>query len=129
MQRKTQVIDAPFNRSRRPDCPDEAAIATYVDGILRPEQAEQASQHLVDCEDCRTLVGVLVHEPRQQTGDVPPQNLIERAEDLVRVPVPATPRWKYYRWATAASVALLAPLLIMQLERSHFVDTATSTYR
>lgn len=81
---------------RGPDCPDEHALAAYVDGVLGPDAREPLELHLADCSYCLALIGLLSREaePRsRRRWFVPPQ------------------------WAAAAAVAVLAVTALVRLSQ------------
>ena len=92
-----------------PGCPDEHAIAGYVDATLDLPAARELERHLADCGHCLDLVALL---SREHQAD-------ESARAAGRsAPSPATAvmerrhRWhRAQKWAVAAALVLAVPVL------------------
>lgn len=87
----------PSGRGR--DCPDEHTVAAYVDAALPVAPRHAFEAHMVDCDHCLALVGLLSRAREAAPAAVPEDAPLRRGS-----PGPsarATPRW-----AAAAGLAL-----------------------
>ena len=53
-------------------CPDAELLASYMDGLLSPADRTSLERHLVDCADCRDIVGSGVPMASQPSATVTP---------------------------------------------------------
>jgi len=97
-------------------CPDETALAAYVDGNAGAEERAAIEQHLCDCDRCRTVVTetrLVVDQPEELL----PPGLARGAKLLVKdsataAPARATGRVLRFpvravaNWAAAAAACL-----------------------
>jgi hypothetical protein len=85
-------------RSQTSECPDELAIADFVEGRLAPAARAQVVAHLVTCARCRSLVSATGH----LLADESVVRQLPRVQEL---------RWQRWSWpvglAAAAAVLLL----------------------
>ncbi len=87
-------------------CPDEYAIAGYVDGELDPSQRGTVEAHLARCERCRLLVADVVKARREPDLPAPPVELRRKAASLVGART-ASWRWLLVPAGAVAGIALL----------------------
>lgn len=57
----------------RTDCPDELALAAFIDGLLPPAELNRCREHLADCVDCRRLVADVVIDLRRPVEEAVPE--------------------------------------------------------
>ncbi len=93
-------------------CPDQLALASYLDGQLSNPEFESLEAHLADCRECRQAVAdarLIAAEAARWTSAAP-QRVIKSAQALVRQQVrpSASLNWRVARWpvAAAASIAI-----------------------
>jgi hypothetical protein len=97
--------------SRAWNCPQDDAIAAYVDGNVDATARSRVESHLADCSHCRGLVADVVRTKERELPAVP-LRLKQRAVGL------ATPRTRRMQWilwpavATGAACALIVTLLL-----------------
>jgi anti-sigma factor RsiW len=103
-------------RPRAPACPDEQQIAAYVDGSIRPSERETLEAHLADCAACLELVGFLEREVEASGEAGVPEKALARVQAFAR-PAPPAPLRHVPRWAAAAAVLAVIPVLV-HLSRS-----------
>ena len=121
---------------RGPACPDEHAIAAFVDGTLGTDAREPLETHLADCTHCLALVGLLSRGRAAHATESAPEPAIVRARALAQ---PRSRHWRPFapQWA-AAAVAVLAMAALVRLsqpsgptadsgERSDVPTTRTGT--
>lgn len=91
------------------DCPDEHAIAGYVDGGLDPAAAASLERHLADCSHCLGLVALLSRE--HEAGASTPAS--RAAAGPAAIPTgQRRNRWLgVQKWAVAATLVLAVPVL------------------
>lgn len=102
-----------------PACPDEHAIAAYVDGNLEGGTRDDIEGHLADCDHCLALVGLLSGERTMgSTPELVPKPVVERprryAEPGARPWTRVAPKW------AAAAVVLMGVAGLLRL--SHPFD-------
>lgn len=94
-----------------PDCLPSALLAAYHDGNLQHRERTAAEAHLVVCDRCLGLLGVLscANAGQGLEPDIPPY-LITRAEALFAPPAPAKVplQWRWTVPLAAAAGLLLA---------------------
>jgi len=92
-------------------CPDEHAIAAFVDGTLAADAREPLEIHLADCTHCLALVGLLSREHTADATKPAPEPAVARARRLAQ---PRSRRWGSFQpqWAAAAVVVLAVAALI-----------------
>ncbi|HVC21667.1 MAG TPA: CHAT domain-containing protein [Vicinamibacterales bacterium] len=91
----------PVDRVRvgRPDaCPDEEALAAYIDGTLAATDRAAVEAHLTRCADCREIVAETAR--------------FREAGVALKQPA-AAPRNRRAVWAVAASVLVAAAVLVL----------------
>ena len=93
---------------RHGNCPDEALLAAYADGLLKESERGKAEEHFADCDACLEQIGFLVQLSRQ-SRDLRPvaDELVAKAQSLAARPAR---RWpvRYLVPAAAAALLLLA---------------------
>jgi hypothetical protein len=98
-------------RDRTPACPDEQRIAAFADGLLGPEDRAQVELHLADCAHCLAMVGLLGREGDNEPGELVPEVVLARIQQLDDISYRS--RWRSApRWAAAASLLLAIPVLL-----------------
>ena len=100
--------------AREVSCPDELAVAGYLDGGLSSDARESFERHLVNCDECIRLVGFLsraAKAPQQQA----PLELLQRAGELAssRETRPVTAGPSSWRWAAVAAGLLLVTSVVL----------------
>jgi hypothetical protein len=116
---------APQTWERAPECPDEHAIAAFVDGSIPDSGRETVEQHLADCERCTLLVGTL-SRLEIESADLVPAKTMERARALVR---PARDRWQRYLPRLAAAAVLVLAVGIVFNQRQEEPVRSEADYR
>jgi len=96
---------------RGPDCPEEHAIAAYVDGTLGVDSREGIEVHLADCGHCLALVGLLSRERGVDATEPVAELAIARAQALVR-PQSRRHGSSAPQWAAAAVVVVALASLV-----------------
>jgi anti-sigma factor ChrR (cupin superfamily) len=81
-------------------CPAEEDLVLFVEGDLGEARTEEVAEHLVQCEDCRRLLGRSEAALRYALGGL--------ADAESAAPVVARPRGRLLRVALAASAAAAA---------------------
>lgn len=90
------------------ECPDELALAAWLDGRARPELADRIEAHLAECPDCLAaaadLRAILAGSPM-----LAPRQAVERAKALGRTRLRRhAGLWaRAGRWAAVAAAAVL----------------------
>src|SRR5262245_15997523 len=81
-------------------CPEPEQLAAYIDGTLAPAERTTVERHLVDCADCRDVVGETVVTVKQfpHVVDVKPS------------------RWKWVAAGGGVLAAAAAVLLVVQVQ-------------
>lgn len=79
------------------DCPDEEALAGYVERSLRPEETTSIEGHIDACTRCRTVVAELLRSVDREPSQPP----IEDDDEALLSSLPTTP--------SRGTPALLAP--------------------
>lgn len=105
----------PEDPGRGPTCPDDHAIAAYVDGALDDRARGTIEVHLADCDHCLTLIGLLSRESSAGVSITAPDTDLDRANTSVQ----PRPRWDALRapqWA-AAAVVLVAVAALVRLSQ------------
>jgi len=106
-------------------CPDEIAIAGYVDGGLEDDARENVERHLVSCDECVRQVGFLSRATDTPAPQPAPEELQRRARELVsaRKSRPAGGRSSQRRWAAlAAGVLLVTSVVLWNLQEHGATD-------
>jgi hypothetical protein len=113
-----------------PGCPDEHAIAAYVDGALGNAEREPLELHVADCAHCLALVGLLSREHSLNSTVSVPELEMARARALA---TPSARRRTFAapRWAAAAVVLLTAAGLVRFAEapRSNISESGSDAPR
>src|SRR5687767_6337952 len=87
--------------SGRPDaCPDAELLAAYVDGTLTPAERTKIEMHLIECAECRDVVGGAV-----------------ALTEVIPAPIRVTPRRRWLAAAGALVAAAAAALIIIRMQR------------
>jgi len=109
--RLTQLLAAgPLQPSRQsPDCPGEDDVAAYVERALAPPACEQFERHAADCDRCIALVGAL---SRQRGARAATPVTPQASSPTPAAGNPARRRWIDPRWAAAAALVLVVPVLL-----------------
>ena len=93
-------------------CPDEMALAAFVEHRASAREVERIESHLADCAACLDQVTFLVREPEASDSSIAP-HVQSRARDLI-TDRPRGWRAPVWRWgavaATAAGVVLALSL-------------------
>ena len=107
--------------AREVSCPDELAVAGYLDGGLSSDARESFERHLVSCDECVRLVGFLSRAAEAPLPPQAPQDLVQRARELVSSPdtrpVAAGP--SSWRWAAVAAGLLLVTSVVLWNLQDH----------
>ena len=101
-------------------CPDESALAAYVDGKLEGGPRVKMERHLAGCEHCLGQVSFLVRMQGEDAGVPVPAGLLARAKELGAQQAGPVflPGW---RWAAVAGVtAGLAMVIAVSLRQPEF---------
>jgi Putative zinc-finger len=96
---------------RGPACPDDQAIAAYVDGALDNGSRETIDIHLADCDHCLALVGLLSRELSADVGIAVPDGDLDRARGHTHSRG-RRDGWRAPQWATAAVVLVAVAALV-----------------
>jgi len=112
-------------------CPDELAVAGYVDGGLSIEARESFERHLVGCDECVRLVAFLSRAAGAPAVSQVPRELVQRAEDLFSSgrsrPVLGRPANR--RWLAMAAGLLLATTVVLWKAQDQRAPDASSRTR
>jgi hypothetical protein len=90
-------------------CPDEMALAAYVERSLSAKERSRVELHLADCGACLEQVAFLASEP--SAAAQVPASAVARARDLARASGRA--RWHPLVWRWGAAAASLASILVV----------------
>jgi len=105
------AVAAEGDPMRASACPDEHAIAGYVDGGLEEVARQQVELHLADCGHCLGLVGLLSRERDADVVESVPAGVAAQAP--ARVTDRPQRRWRLApQWAAAAALILAVPVLL-----------------
>ena len=97
--------ERPIGERRSWRCPEETAIAAYVESRLSRRDQDRLEAHLSDCEFCLSQVAFLVRAQDVATVDPVPEWLLRKAQAM-GVESAAHGRAAPLRWAVVGSVAL-----------------------
>lgn len=86
-------------------CPEETAIAAYVQSRLPPRDKDRLEAHLSDCDFCLSQVASLVRASAAAAVDPVPDWLLRKAQGMGEASG-AHGRAAPWRWALAGSAAL-----------------------
>jgi anti-sigma factor RsiW len=100
------------DHGRGPACPDEHAIAAYVDGAVGPASREALEAHMADCDHCLALVGLLSRERAVEAAEPAAESAIAGAQAPIR-PVSGRQMRPAPRWAAAAAVVVALGSLVL----------------
>ncbi len=94
-------------------CPDETALAAYVDGTLADRERRRLESHAVDCGHCLGQIGFLARTETLEVPDEAPGRLLARARRPGRLGARVGPalRWQWQTALAVLAVATLAGLL------------------
>jgi hypothetical protein len=95
-------------------CPDEQVVAAYVDGALPAADRSAFEEHLADCEQCLSLVGLLAHPDENVPVEPVPEHVLARAR---RTPARRRSLRDLVPLATAAAAAIVAMAVVLQFSR------------
>lgn len=98
---------------RRPSaCPQDEALASYMEGGLREPDHAEFERHLADCAWCMDRVGILGRARASEAMEAVPEFTLARARRLAGPHSDPKPAWRRHvpRWAAAAIVVLALSL-------------------
>jgi len=112
LQEQRELMEDLLGRTPDPDsdpgpCPDESVLAAIPEGNLPPEERESVERHLAGCEQCLSVVAVLLQTPREPESE---------CEAPRRRPEETLPAWT---WAAAAVVLVLAAAAVVRSILTH----------
>jgi len=99
------VNERPIGERRSWRCPEETAIASYVQSRLSRRDKDRLEAHLSDCEFCLSQVAFLVRAQDATVVDPVPDRLLRKAQAM-GVESAAHGGAASLRWAVAGSTAL-----------------------
>jgi len=114
LDRVTSLLAAGAEDGSAPssECPDEHAIAAYVDGTLGAVGCEQLEAHAADCGHCLSLIGTLSRERGNDTSAPVAVSILAQVNSPASRNVLRS-RWRFPpQWAVAAMLVLAVPLLV-----------------
>jgi hypothetical protein len=98
-------------------CPDDNALAGYINKQLDEEQGQKLEVHFADCKPCLEVLAFLAKTTDEPANDSVPAHLLTRARALASVkPSLGGRRW---RWAMTAAAACLAVVFSRLLFGNH----------
>lgn len=101
------MLNGKLPRTHRFHCPDEHALAAYVDQQLIGAERERVESHLAKCDSCLAQVGFLIKQSEIEVEPAPP-SLVERAKKTETAERRMAPfGWRSVTWA-AAAVGIMA---------------------
>jgi hypothetical protein len=103
--RRSRVNEKSRGERRSWRCPEETAIAAYVQSRLSPRDKDRLEAHLADCDFCLSHVASLARAQEITAFDPVPDWLLRKAQAM-GVESAAHGRAPSLRWAIAGSLAL-----------------------
>ena len=94
---------------RTPDCPDEPHVAAFVEGALGPAACGRFERHAADCDCCIALIGTLSRRRDAAQVRRAPPGASSPGQGAGK---PGRRRWLDPRWAAAAALVLVVPVLL-----------------
>lgn len=99
-------------------CPDETALAGYVDTQLDAVSRQSLEDHVSRCDFCLDQVSFLVRTADQEGTAPVPAAVLARTRKLVGERPPSLKSYRAWGWAAAAACLLLAGVFLIARQGS-----------
>ena len=104
-------------------CPDDNALAGYINEQLDEKQGQKLEVHFADCKPCLEVLAFLAKTTDEPANDSVPAHLLTRARALASDKPSLVWRW---RWAMTAAAACLAVVFALVIWKSRAPEKPTN---